>query len=126
MLFGKNYFYSNFKIWEGNKVLKWERNRSIFVRKKLNEQFFLLLFIIILYNKKQKRKKLFRIFFSRSFFSEKGGFEPPVVFQLRRFSKPMHSTTLPPFLFYFFCLLNKAGNAIRTRDMHLGKVPLYH
>ena len=30
-------------------------------------------------------------------FSEKGGFEPPVVSQLRRFSKPMHSTTLPPF-----------------------------
>ena len=32
---------------------------------------------------------------------EKGGFEPPVVSQLRRFSKPMQSTTLPPFLAYF-------------------------
>ena len=34
------------------------------------------------------------------FFPERGGFEPPVVSQLRRFSKPMHSTALPPFLFW--------------------------
>ena len=37
-----------------------------------------------------------------SFFSEGGGFEPPVVSQLRRFSKPVHSTALPPFPFSSF------------------------
>ena len=74
--------------------------------------------------------------------SEKEGFEPSVVLQLRRFSKPMHSTTLPPFHFRFSLRkrescqnrtntlfashVKTAGDAIRTRDMHLGKVPLYH
>ena len=28
--------------------------------------------------------------------SERGGFEPPVAFQLRQFSRLVHSTTLPP------------------------------
>ncbi len=28
--------------------------------------------------------------------AEREGFEPPVRFHARRFSRPMHSTTLPP------------------------------
>lgn len=58
--------------------------------------------------------------------TEREGVEPSVTVKLRRFSKPMQSTTLPPFLCVVFFEIKLAGNAIRTRDMHLGKVPLYH
>jgi hypothetical protein len=50
--------------------------------------------------------------FEMVFKSERGGFEPPVVFQLRRFSKPVHSTALPPFLFSFYFLFRLYLNVV--------------
>jgi hypothetical protein len=46
------------------------------------------------------------------------GFEPTVPVRGRRFSRPEPSTARPHFL-------NGAGDGARTRDMQLGRLPLY-
>lgn len=64
------------------------------------EEKKMLLALQIKMNEKEKgisKIELASHFKNVYFFSEREGFEPPVTVKPRWFSKPEHSTTLPPF-----------------------------